>query len=205
LIDVVSSRVFTFESDVFKNWGNALKYGYARVSSHTQDYNGQVDALKAAGCERIFREKASGKSTDGRPELARLIKALEPGDIVTITKLDRIARSSRDLHNIVGELQDRGCGFISLDETWCNTTSDTGRLMLAIMGGIAEFERGLIRKRCEEGIERAKRKGTKFGRPCALDASQRKRIALRYASGETLTQLAREYEVGEATIWRALK
>jgi DNA invertase Pin-like site-specific DNA recombinase len=182
-----------------------MKYGYARVSSNTQDYQAQVDALKAAGCERIFSEKASGKSTNGRREFDKLMKALAPGDTVLVTKLDRLARSSRDLHNIIGELQERSCGFVSLGESWCDTTGDVRRLMLTIMGGIAEFERGLIRKRCDEGIARAKRKGTKFGRPSALDASQRKRIADRYAAGETMAELAREYEVSEPTIWRTLQ
>ena len=86
-------------------------------------------------------------------------------DAVAVTKLDRLARSSRDLHNILHELQELGCGFVSLGESWCDTTSEVGRLMLTIMGGIAEFERGLIRKRCDEGIASAKAKGTKFGRP----------------------------------------
>ena len=84
------------------------------------------------------------------------MKALVAGDTVMVSKLDRLARSSRDLHNILHELQERGCGFVSLGESWCDSTSEVGRLMLSIMGGIAEFERGLIRKRCEEGIERAK-------------------------------------------------
>ena len=88
----------------------------------------------------------------------------------------------------------------------CRTiTPDVGRLVMTIMGGIAEFERNLIRKRCEEGIQRAKRKGTKFGRPTALDPSQRRRIAERYTAGETMVELAREYECGAATIWRALQ
>ena len=182
-----------------------MKYGYARVSSNSQDYNGQIDALKAAGCERIFSEKASGKSTNGRREFERLMKALAAGDTVVVSKLDRLARSSRDLHNILHELQERGCGFVSLGENWCDSTSEVGRLMLTIMGGIAEFERGLIRKRCEEGIERAKANGKQFGRPTALDAGQRRRVAERYAAGETMAELAREYDCGEATIWRALQ
>ena len=182
-----------------------MKYGYARVSSNTQDYAAQVDALKAAGCERIFSEKVSGKSTNGRREFDKLMRALVPGDIVVVAKLDRLARSSRDLHNILHDLAENDCGFISLGESWCDTTTDVGRLMMTIMGGIAEFERGLIRKRCDEGIERAKAKGTKFGRPSALDASQKRKIAERYAAGETMAELAREYECGEATIWRALQ
>ena len=181
-----------------------MKYGYARVSSDTQDYSAQVEALKAVGCERIYSEKASGKSTNGRPQLAKMLKALLPGDIVVVTKLDRVARSARDLLNIVGELKDRDCGFLSLGDSWCDTTNEMGRFMLTVMSGIAELERDLIRKRCQAGIERAKAKGTKFGRPSALDASQRRKIAERYAAGETMAELAREYECGDATIWRAL-
>ena len=182
-----------------------MRYGYARVSSKTQDYSAQVEALKAAGCERIFSEKRSGKSAKDRPEFSKLMRALVPGDTVVVSKLDRLARSSRDLHNILHELQERGCGFVSLGESWCDSTSEVGRLMLTIMGGIAEFERGLIRKRCEEGIERAKANGKQFGRPTALDHGQRRRVAERYAAGETMAELAREYECGEATIWRALQ
>ena len=133
-----------------------MRYGYPRVSSNTQDYTAQTDALKAAGCERIFSEKASGKSTTGRREFDKLMRALAPGDIVTVTKLDRLARSSRDLQNILHDLAERCCGFVSLGESWCDTTTEVGRLMMTIMGGIAEFERGLIRKRCEEGIASAR-------------------------------------------------
>jgi DNA invertase Pin-like site-specific DNA recombinase len=133
------------------------------------------------------------------------MKALLPGDAVVVTKLDRLARSSRDLHNVLHELQERSCGFVSLGETWCDTTTDVGRLVMTIMGGIAEFERSLIRSRCDDGIARAKAKGTKFGRPTALDASQKRKIAERYAAGETMAELARDYDCGEATVWRALQ
>ena len=112
---------------------------------------------------------------------------------------------ARDLHNILHEVQEQDCGFVSLGDTWCDTTTEVGRLMLTIMGGIAEFERGLIRQRCEAGIERARANGKQFGRPTALDPGQRRRIAERYAGGETMAELAREYECGEATIWRALQ
>ena len=142
-----------------------MKYGYARVSSKAQDYTAQVEALKAAGCDRIFSEKASAKSTNGRPEFAKLLKALLPGDTIMVTKLDRLARSSRDLQNILHDLGEAGCGFVSLGEAWCDTTTDIGKLMLTIMGGLAEFERGLIRKRTDQGIERASKLGKQFGRP----------------------------------------
>jgi DNA invertase Pin-like site-specific DNA recombinase len=182
-----------------------MKYGYARVSSDTQDYTAQVEALKAAGCERILSEKASGKSTNGRPQLAKLLKVLAPGDVMVVTKIDRIARSARDLLNIIaGELKDRNCGFVSLGDSWCDSTNEMGRFMLTVMSGIAELERDLIRKRCEAGIARAKAKGKRFGRPVALDASQRKIIAERYAKGESMDALALDYDVGHATIWRAL-
>jgi DNA invertase Pin-like site-specific DNA recombinase len=182
-----------------------MKYGYARVSSKAQDYTAQVEALKAAGCERIYSEKQSGKSRNGRPEFAKLMNALLPGDTVMVTKLDRLARSSRDLHNILHELDGRSAGFVSLRESWCDTTSPAGRLMLTIMGGIAEFERDLIRSRCDEGIERARRQGKKFGRPERLDDGQKRVIADRYGKGATIPDLAEEYGVGVGTIWRALQ
>jgi DNA invertase Pin-like site-specific DNA recombinase len=181
-----------------------MKYGYARVSSKAQDYQAQVEALKAAGCEKIYSEKQSGKSRNGRPEFAKLMKALLPGDTVVVTKLDRLARSSRDLHNILHELESLSAGFLSLRESWCDTTSPAGKLMLTIFGGIAEFERDLIRSRTDEGIERAKRLGKKFGRPSALDDGEKRMIADRYAKGATMPELAAEYECGVGTIWRAL-
>jgi len=195
-------RIFSISKVMLSKVGdsNALRL---RESFFQQP--GLRGALKAVGCERIFSEKVSGKSTNGRREFDKLMKALSPGDTVVVTKLDRLARSSRDLHNILHDLQEQSCGFVSLGETWYDTTTGIGRLMMTIMGGIAEFERGLIRWRCDDGIERAKAKGTKFGRPTALDAGQRRKIAERYAAGQTMAELAREYECGEATIWRALK
>ena len=181
-----------------------MKYGYARVSSRAQDYQAQVEALKAAGCEKIYSEKQSGKSRNGRPEFNKLMKALLPGDKVVVTKLDRLARSSRDLHNILFELESLSVGFQSLKDSWCDTTSPAGKLMLTIFGGIAEFERDLIRSRTEEGIERAKRLGKRFGRPERLDAGQKRVIADRHGKGATIPELAEEYGVGVGTIWRAL-
>jgi DNA invertase Pin-like site-specific DNA recombinase len=182
-----------------------MRIGYARVSTTKQDYAIQVDALKAAGCETIFTEKVSGKSTDGRREFKRMMKALSPGDTVVVTKLDRLARSGRDLLNILHDLEQGACGFVSLGETWCDTTSDVGKLILTIMGGIAEFERKLIVSRTEAGIVRARENGKKFGRPARLDVGQKRKIAERYAAGETMAELAVEYDCGEATIFRALK
>jgi DNA invertase Pin-like site-specific DNA recombinase len=180
------------------------KLGYARVSSKAQDYQAQIEALKAAGCERIYSEKASGKSTAGRPQFKRLMKDLLPGDTVVVAKLDRLARSTRDLANILHELDEQSCGLTSLGETWCDTTTPVGRLMITIMGGIAEFERGLIRARCEEGIERAKSLGTKFGRKPKLTPEQIRKAAEHYANGRSQAELAAMYKVSEATMYRAL-
>src|SRR5215831_3517329 len=166
-----------------------MRYGYARVSTAKQDYAAQVDALKAAGCETIFTEKVSGKSTDNRTEFKRLMRALKPGDTVVVTKLDRLARSSRDLLNILHDLEEGACGFVSLGEAWCDTTSDIGKLVITT----------------EAGIAKARENGKKFGRPSALDVTQKRKIAERYAAGETMAELARDYEVGEATIFRALQ
>lgn len=180
------------------------RFGYARVSADTQDYAAQVEALKSAGCQRIFTEKVSAKSTNGRTELAKLLKVIESGDTVIVTKLDRIARSSRDLHNIIHELKERKAGFVSIHDSWCDTTSDVGKLLIAIMGGIAEFERSLINQRCLAGIQRAKVKGVKFGRPEKLNSTQKMKIAERYADGETLKALADDYKVATSTIHLAV-
>lgn len=178
--------------------------GYARVSSTDQDFNSQTDRLKVAGCTRVFSEKASGKSTNGRHQLDKALRALQPGDTLVTVRLDRLARSIRDLLHLLDQIKDAGARFRALDDPWCDTTSAQGELILTVMAGFAEFERKLIRQRCEEGIERAKAKGTQFGRRSVLDPSQRRKIAERYANGETMAALAVEYGCTTPTIWRAL-
>jgi DNA invertase Pin-like site-specific DNA recombinase len=177
----------------------------ARVSAADQSYEGQIERLKAAGCEKVYSEKASGKSTNGRHELSKALRALKPGDTLIVVRLDRLARSIRDLLNLLDTIKASEAHIKALEDSWLDTTTPHGELILTIMGGMHEFERKLIRARCEEGIRRAKAKGTKFGRSSVLDLSQRKRIAERYAAGETMAELARDYDCGEATIWRALQ
>jgi hypothetical protein len=139
-----------------KTVGDAtMNYGYARVSTREQDLTGQVAELLATGCAEIFKEKASGARGD-RAELAKVVKRLEPGDVLVVTRLDRLARSTRDLLNVLASVTERGAGFRSLKDTWCDTTTPHGRLMLTVLGGLAEFERELIRARTGEGRERAK-------------------------------------------------
>jgi DNA invertase Pin-like site-specific DNA recombinase len=181
------------------------RIGYARVSSTDQGFDGQIERLRAAGCTKIFAEKLSGKSTNGRHELTKAFKALRPNDVLVITKLDRLARSIRDLLSIIDQLKAGGVMLKALDDTWLDTTSPHGELIFTIMGAMAEFERKLIRQRCEEGIKRAKAQGKQFGRRPALDAGQRRRIAERHARGEAMAALADDYEVGVATIWRVLR
>ena len=125
-------------------------YGYARVSTREQDLAAQDVELRNAGCVKTFKEKVSGAKTD-RPELAKLIRRLEPDDTLVVTRLDRLARSTRDLLNVLAAVAERGAGFKSLKDAWCDTTTPHGRLMLTILGGLAEFERELIRP----GRERA--------------------------------------------------
>jgi DNA invertase Pin-like site-specific DNA recombinase len=180
------------------------RIGYARVSSNGQGFDGQIEQLQAAGCTKVFAEKLSGKSTNGRHELAKAFKTLRPGDVLVITKLDRLARSIRDLLSIIDQLKAGGVQLKALDDTWLDTTSPHGELIFTIMGAMAEFERKLIRARCEEGIRRAMAQGKQFGRRPALDVGQRRSIAERHAKGESIAALARDYEVGVATIWRVL-
>jgi DNA invertase Pin-like site-specific DNA recombinase len=205
VLDVEFTCFYGFQQVTFNNGANQMKYGYARVSTTSQDYMAQVEALKAAGCEHIFGEKASGKSTDGRPAFKKMMKALLPGDIVVVTKLDRLARSSRDLMNILHELEGLSVGFRSLDEAWCDTTTDIGKLLITVMSGIAQFERSLIRSRTDAGIERARKLGKKFGRKPSLDAGQVAKIAEFHQSGEwTMERLAEEYQVSVGTVWNAI-
>jgi DNA invertase Pin-like site-specific DNA recombinase len=127
-----------------------MRYGYDRVSSKTQSFDGQVEQLEAAGCTRIFREKASAKDAD-RPQFKRLMKTVQAGDVIVVCKLDRLCRSSRDLFNTLHQLAEVGCGFTSLGENWCDTESDVGRLLIAVMSGVSEFERSMIKSRTAPG------------------------------------------------------
>jgi DNA invertase Pin-like site-specific DNA recombinase len=179
-------------------------YGYARCSTNGQDLTLQQEALRAAGCTKIYSEKMSGARSD-RPQLTRLLNALDLGDIVIVTRLDRLARSSLDLLHTVDAITKAGAQFRSLADTWCDTTTPHGKLILTVLAGLAEFERSLIMARTQAGIARAKELGVTFGRPAKLNPRQRRMIAERYAKGETMAALAAEFRVGEATVWRALR
>ena len=177
-------------------------YGYARVSTDGQSVAAQVAGLRAAGAGKVFREVASGAKTD-RAQLRKAIAALQAGDVLMVTRLDRLARSTRDLLNTLAAITASKAGFRSLGDAWADTTTAHGRLMLTVLGGLAEFERDLIRTRTGEGRARAIARGQKMGRPPKLTPhQQREAIKRRDRGGESLADIGRSYNVSGATISR---
>src|SRR5262245_59024778 len=145
--------------------------GYARVSTDGQSLEAQQAALKAAGAQRIFSEKISGAISD-RKALSKAIQTLGAGDVLLVTRLDRLARSTRDLVNILDTISRAGAKFRSLADNWADTTTPHGELMITILAGLATFERHLIRARTDEGRKRAQARGVRFGRPLKLTQFQ---------------------------------
>jgi DNA invertase Pin-like site-specific DNA recombinase len=177
-------------------------YGYARVSTDGQSVDAQLKQLRAAGAEKVFRETASGAKSD-RAGLRRALGSLGEGDVLMVTRLDRLARSTRDLLNTLASMTDRGAGFRSLADTWADTTTSHGRLMLTVLGGLAEFERDLIRARTSEGRERAKARGVKMGPKYKLTPHQIGEAIKRRDEGEEpLREIASTYNVSHSTISR---
>ena len=179
-------------------------FGYARVSTEGPTLDSQLEALQAAGCEtkNIFREKITGAHAD-RPQLTQLLGRIDEGDVLMVSGLDRLARSTRDLLNILATLAQRGAAFRSLGDTWADTTTPHGRLMLTVLGGLAEFERDLIRLRTGEGRTRAKARGVHMGRPPKLTPAQHREGLQALATGEaTQADLVRRFNVSKSTISR---
>src|SRR5271166_278460 len=181
-----------------------MKYGYARVSSgsKSESVDAQARQLTKAGCRKVFRDvHVSGAKTD-RAQLRRVIDQLGSGDVLMVTRLDRLARSTRDLLNTLAAITGKKAGFRSLGDAWADTTTSHGRLMLTVLAGLAEFERDLIRARTGEGRERAKARGVKMGRPFKLTDHQKSEAIKRRDQGETLADIARSYNGSPATISR---
>jgi DNA invertase Pin-like site-specific DNA recombinase len=177
-------------------------HAYARVSTDGQSVETQVRQLRAAGAQKVWRETASGAKAD-RVQLRRPLAKLATDDVLLVTRLDRLARSTRDLLNTLAAIGDRGARFRSLGDTWADTTTAHGRLMLTVLGGLAEFERELIRARTGEGRERAKANGVHMGRPAKLTAHQKRgAIKRRDVDNEMLRSIGRSYNVSAATISR---
>jgi DNA invertase Pin-like site-specific DNA recombinase len=176
-------------------------YGYALVSIDSQSEAVQVAILKKHGAGKVVREVAQGDRTD-RAKLRRLLDQLDTGDVVMVTGLDRLARSTRDLLNTLATITGKKAAFRSLGDAWADTTTPHGRLMLTVLGGLAEFERDLIRARTGEGRERAKARGVRFGRPKKLSAHQRREALDRINAGEAVAEVARTFGIDRATVYR---
>lgn len=177
--------------------------GYARVSTQGQNLEQQRLALGESGCQRIFEEKVSGAKRD-RPELGRLLDHLRPGDVLTVTRLDRLARSTTDLLHIAEQLREKNAGLRSLAEPWANTTSPAGRMVLTMFAGIADFERSLISERTSAGRAAAKAKGVRFGPKPALTSEQIAHARQLVEEGQPVADVARLLSVHRATLYRAL-
>jgi DNA invertase Pin-like site-specific DNA recombinase len=175
--------------------------GYARVSTRDQDLTAQLEALKVAGATTIFREKVSGARAD-RPQLAKLMAALQAGDVVVVCKIDRLGRSTRELLNLIDAIGKAGAAFRSLGDPLWDTTTPQGRLLSVLLASIAEFERELIRERTGAGRTRAMANGVKFGRKRKLSDYQRSEAIKRREAGETLASIARSYAVDISMVSR---
>jgi DNA invertase Pin-like site-specific DNA recombinase len=177
--------------------------GYARVSTEDQDLTLQRAALKGVGCQRIYEEKISGVKRT-RPELNRLLDHLRVGDVVVVSRLDRLARSTRDLLEIAEQLKAAEAGLRSLHEPWADTTSPAGRMVLTVFAGIAEFERELIYERTQAGRVAAHARGVRFGRPPKLTSDQIKLAQRLIDEGRSVPEVSKILKVHRATMYRAL-
>jgi DNA invertase Pin-like site-specific DNA recombinase len=175
--------------------------GYARVSTTDQTLEAQLEQLTSSGATRIFSEKESGAKSD-RKQLAKAIGSLESGDVLLVTRLDRLARSTRDLLNVLAMVDQKKAHFRSLKDVWADTTSPHGRLIITILAGLAEFERELIIARTGEGRDRAKQRGVRLGRKPKLNLHQRREAVARRSAGESVMDIARSFAVAHSTISR---
>lgn len=181
-----------------------MKIGYARVSTEDQDLDIQLKAIRKASCKKIYKEKISGTSWE-RPELEKMLKSLEPGDIIIVWRLDRLARSTKMLLEIIDKIINSGAKFVSLSEPWADTTSAAGKLIMTVFAGMAEFERDLIRERTGAGRDAAIKRGVKFGRPSKITPEQKKLAKRLLREGQSIRQVADLFGVHFTTLYRALR
>ncbi|WP_374604661.1 recombinase family protein [Niveibacterium sp.] len=181
-----------------------MRIGYARVSTADQTLALQLDALRAAGCERIYQETASGKQTD-RPELAQALKALRQGDSLVVWRLDRLGRSLAHLIQTVAAIEALGASFESITEK-IDTHSATGRLVFHVFSALAEFERNLISERTREGLQAARRRGTKGGRKPVLDAIAVAQVRSLMADRSTSpAAIAQRFKISKSTLYKLVR
>lgn len=180
---------------------SGLRIGYARVSTQGQSLDNQVERLTASGCEKLFTEKYSGARSD-RKQLQAVLDFVREGDALVVTKLDRLARSSVDLGQIARKLESKMVDLVVLDQQ-IDTSTPTGKLMFTMIGAFAEFERDLIRERCQEGIAKAKDRGVKFGRKAKLTNKQIVDLKAEFEAGEIgKTELAKKYGISRPSLYR---
>ena len=178
-----------------------MQVGYARVSSTGQSLEVQQDLLAGSGCEKVFAEKISGTSMEGRKELADAMEFSREGDVFVVTRVDRCARAAKDLHKIVAALAAKGVGFRCLQQGGLDTTTSHGKLMLGILAAVAEFETDIRKERQIEGIEKAKAQGRYRGRPAAIDPEKVRKLR---DGGMGASQIAKELKIGRASVYRVL-
>lgn len=181
-----------------------MKIGYARVSTEEQHLDMQLTALRKAGCKKIFQEKVSGTKWE-RPELHKMLDSLKPGDVVVVWRLDRLARATKMLLEITDRIMGVGGKFISLGEPWADTTSPSGKMIMTVFSGIAEFERDLIRARTGAGRAEAVKRGVKFGRPSKIAPKQMKLVKRLLAEGHSARDVAESFGVHYTTLYRLLR
>jgi len=179
-------------------------FGYARVSTQEQNLDRQLDALKYAGAEEIIQEKITGTKTD-RPELNRLLDKLRKGDVIIITDLTRLSRSTKDLFNLVEQIERKGSNIKSLKESWLDTTTPQGKLMFTFMAGISQFERDLISQRTKEGLAAARARGKQGGRKPKLDSDKKKIIYELYQQKKlTVKALCEMFNITKPTLYKVI-
>ena len=184
-----------------------MKIGYARVSTREQDLSLQLDALRLEGCKQIFQEKISGSKAD-RPELRKMINTLREGDIIVTWKLDRLGRSIRDLINLVSEIQEKGAGLKSLQDS-VDTTTPHGKLTFHLFAALAEFEKDIIRERTKAGLEAARARGRKGGRPKGISKQALNKVLIAQAlykkQNMSISEICRHIGIARSTFYKYLK
>ena len=195
------AKAYLFARTFATRTGDVVKIGYARVSTLDQKLDLQMQALRKAGCKKFFREKVSGASRQ-RPEFQRMLEQLRAGDTIIVWRLDRLARSTRDLLETMEAIGEGGARFQSLSEPWADTTTHAGKLIMTVFAGIAEFERDLIRERTKAGRVAARDRGVSFGRPRKLNPEQVKLAQRLISEGKSVRQIAETFNVHAATIYR---
>ena len=181
-----------------------MKLGYTRVSTEAQTLDRQAQRLEQAGCERLFEEKVSGAALN-RPELEKLLSQMRKDDVLVVTRLDRLARSTSELLRVAELINEKQAGLQSLEEPWADTTTPAGKMIMTVLSGIAEFERTLILSRTQEGREAAKARGVAFGRPQKMRPEQKEVARELVHQGKSISAVARTFGVHPATIYRCLE